>query len=138
MIELEMVRRMIRRGLLFAPLVTALAWALGGPEYALSAAAGIVLTIVNLWLAGRIIGGLAENRPELLVVGGIAALAAGMGLVIVSLLVLRSVEYLDLTVAGLVLIGSHLGVVLWEAADVFLKIDPEAKQSLAAPHKSRS
>ena len=138
MIELEMVRRMIRRGLLFAPLVIALLWAVGGPEYALSAAAGILLTIVNLWLAGRIIGGLAENRPELLVVGGIGALAVGIGLVIVSLLVLRSVEYLDLAVAGLVLIGSHLGVVLWEAADAFLKIDPEAEQSLAAPHKSRS
>ena len=133
-----MVRRMIRRGLLFAPLVIALLWVVGGPEYALSAAVGIALTVVNLWLAGRIIGGLAENRPELLVVGGIGALAAGMGLVIVSLLVLRSVEFLDLTVAGLVLIGSHLGVVLWEAADAFLKIDPDKKQSLAAPHKSRS
>ena len=138
MIELEMVRRMIRRGLLFAPLVIALLWAVGGPDYALSAAVGIALTLVNLWLAGRIIGGLAENRPELLVVGGIGALAAGMGLVIVSLLVLRSIEYLDLTVTGLVLIGSHLGVVLWEAADAFLKIDPEKKQSLAAPQKSRS
>ena len=138
MIELEMVRRMIRRGLLFAPLVIALLWAVGGPEYALSAAVGIALMLVNLWVAGRIIGGLAENRPELLVVGGIGALAAGIGLVIVSLLVLRTIEYLDLTVVGLVLIGSHLGVVLWEAADAFLKIDPEKKQSLAAPHKSRS
>ena len=124
-----MVRRMIRRGLLFAPLVIALLWAVGGPDYALSAAVGIALTLVNLWLA---------NRPELLVAGGIGALAAGMGLVIVSLLVLRTIEYLDLTVAGLVLIGSHLGVVLWEAADAFLKIDPDKKQSLAAPHKSRS
>ena len=132
-----MVRRMIRRGLLFAPLVIALLWALGGPRYALSAAAGIALTLVNLWLAGRIIGGLAENRPELLVVGGIGALAAGMGLVVVSLLVLRGIEYLDLTVVGLVLIGSHLGVVLWEAADAFLKIDPEKKRSLT-PQKTRS
>lgn len=138
MIELEMVRRMIRRGLLFAPLVIAFLWAVGGPRYALSAAAGIALTLVNLWLAGRIIGGLAENRPELLVVGGIGALAVGMGLVIVSLLVLRSIEYLNLTVVGLVLIGGHLGVVLWEAADAFLKIDPEEKQSLAAPQKTRS
>ena len=133
-----MVRRMIRRGLLFAPLVIALLWAVGGLDYALSAAAGIALTLVNLWLAGRIIGGLAENRPELLVVGGIGALAAGMGLVVVSLLLLRNVEYLDLTVSGLVLIGSHLVVVLWEAADAFLKIDPEKKQSLATLPKTRS
>ena len=133
-----MVRRMIRRGLLFAPLVIGILWAAGGPPYAVSAAAGIALTLLNLWLAGRIIGGLAENRPDLLVVGAIAALAVGMGLVVAGLLVLRGIEYIDLTVAGIVLIGSHLGVVVWEAAGAFLKIDPEKKQSLATLPKTRS
>ena len=133
-----MVRRMIRRGLLFAPLVIGALWAVGGPPYAVSAAAGIALTLANLWLAGRIIGGLAENRPDLLVVGAIGALAVGMGLVVVGLLVLRRIEYIDLTVAGIVLIGSHLGVVVWEAAGAFLKIDPAKKQSLATLPKTRS
>ncbi|MDQ5814799.1 MAG: hypothetical protein M3516_00690 [Actinomycetota bacterium] len=138
MIELEMVRRMIRRGLLFAPLVIGILWAAGGPRYAVSGAAGIALTLANLWLAGRIIGGLAENRPDLLVIGAIVALGAGMGLVVVGLLVLRSIEYIELTVAGIVLIGSHLVVVVWEAAGAFLKIDPEKKQSLATVPKTRS
>ncbi len=133
-----MVRRMIRRGLLFAPLVIGILWAAEGFPYAVSAAAGIALTLLNLWLAGRIIGGLAENRPELLVVGAIVALAVGMGLIVGCLLVLRGIEYIDLTVAGIVLIGSHLGVVVWEAADAFLKIDPEKKQSLATLPKTRS
>ena len=133
-----MVRRMIRRGLLFAPLVIATLWVMGGPRYGAAAAAGIALTLANLWCAGRIIGGLAENRPELLVVGAIAALVVGMGFVVVGLLVLRSIEYIDLTVAGLVLIGSHLGVVIWEAADAFLKIDGEKKRSLTATPETRS
>jgi len=138
LIELEMVRRMIRRGLLFAPLVIGILLAAEGPRYAVSGAAGIALTLANLWLAGRIIGGLAENRPDLLVIGAIAALAAGMGLVVVGLLVLRGIEYIELTVVGIVLIGSHLGVVVWEAASAFLKIDPEKKQSMATVPKTRS
>lgn len=122
MIELTMVRRMTRRGLVLALPALAALYLAGGAELAVSAAAGIALTLANLWLAGRVIGGIAENRPDLLVVGGMAALAVGMGLVVGGLIALRAIDFFDLAVSGLVLIATHFVVVVWEAYDAFLKI----------------
>lgn len=137
MIELEIVRRMVRRGLLLAPVAIVGLWIAGGPPYGVSVAAGIALTLFNLWLAGRIIGGLAENRPDLLLAGGMAALGAGMILVVAGLVALRAIEFIDLPVAGLSLIGAHLVIVLWEAVDVFVKITPD-HESTAGVARTRS
>jgi hypothetical protein len=133
LIELAMVKRMIRRGLLLAPIVIAALAAFGGMEWGLSAAIGMAFTIFNLWLAGRLIGGMAENRPELLTAAGFAAFILSLALLAVVAIAIKQIESLYFPVTGIVLIGAHVTLVTWEAADAFLKLPkPDAGSDAVA------
>ena len=132
MIELRIVQRMIRRGLLAGPAVVAAAFVAGGLRAAISALIGVALALANLWLAGRIIGGVAENRPELLMAAGVASLAVGLVLVVASALVLQRLDAVDFAVTGVVFALGHLALVTWEAADAFLRIDPQTRPNAPA------
>jgi hypothetical protein len=136
MIELAMVRRMIRRGLLLAPIVIAALAAFGGMEWGLSAAIGMAFAIFNLWLTARLIGGMAENRPELLSAAGFAAFILTLALLAVVAVVIKKIESLYFPVTGLVLIGAHLTLVVWEAADAFLRIPKPNSGSDAVAKRS--
>jgi len=118
-IELAMVRRMVRSTALLAPPLAAGLWLAGGGEAALSGAVGLAMALGNLWLAGRVIGGVAESRRELLPVAGLAAF--GLGLVVLTgvALALRAGDVVSFPVAGFTLVGAHLALVLREAARAF-------------------
>jgi hypothetical protein len=122
-IELEMVRRMTFRGLLLAPVVIAVLAAFGGVRYGVSAAAGLAMTLLNLWLSGRIIGGVAEKNPDLLLPAGLATFTLGLLLLTGIALGLRAADLVYFPVTGLVLVGSHLLLVLWEAAGAYEHVD---------------
>jgi hypothetical protein len=137
-IEVAMVRRMAVRALFIAPFIVALAALAGGWEYALSAGVGLALTIANLWLAARIIGGVAENSPQLLMVAALGAFALGLMALTGIALALQSADVIFFPVTGFVLVGSHLLLVLWEAAGAHRKVDPPRPQSSRAPVEPRS
>jgi hypothetical protein len=126
LIELAMVRRMVRRASFLGPPVIAALWILGGSRVGVSAAIGLAMTLLNLWLAGRIIGGIAERKPHLLFVAGMAAFVLGLIVLTAIAAVLQALEVVDFVVTGLVLIISHLGLVLWEAAGAYDQIDTPA------------
>ena len=132
MIELTMVKNMIRRGLFLAPVVVAALAAFGGLEWAASGAIGMALALFNLWLAGRLIGGMAENRADLIPAAGFAAFILALALLVVAALTIRQIESLEFPVTGLVLIGAHLLLVTWEAANAFLRLPAKASGSNAA------
>jgi hypothetical protein len=133
-IELEMVRRMVFRGLLISPVVIAVLAAFGGFRYGVSAAAGLAMTLLNLWLSARIIGGVAEKNPELLLPAGLATFTLGLLLLTGIALGLRATNLVYFPVTGVVLVGSHLLLVLWEAAGAY----DHADQSRAATAETRS
>jgi hypothetical protein len=126
LIEVQMVRRMIVRGLWLAPVLVIALWLVDGPRWALSGAIGLAMTLANLWLAARIIGGVAERSPQLLFPAGIATFALGLLLLTAVALGLRAADVVYFPVTGLVLIGSHLLLVLWEAAGAYRHIDTKS------------
>ena len=138
MIELAIVRHMITRGLLLAPALVVVLVVFGGPDAALAGACGLGLTLALLWLAGRIIGGLAENRPDLLMVGAMAALVVSLAGAGVALVALERVDFVDFRVAALSLVVSHLVLIVWEAADKFLKLPPQRERESENASKTRS
>lgn len=119
-----MVERMAKRGLLVAPFLIVALWIGHSPRWGISAAAGIAMTIANLYLSARVIGGVAENSPRLLMPAAIATLMLGLVLLTGIALVLRATNAVDFPVTGLVLVGSHLGLVLWEAAGAYGHVEP--------------
>ena len=123
MIELQMVKRMTLRALALAPVVIGALWIWGGSRYGLSAVIGIAMTILNLWLSGRIIGGVADKNPQLLMPAALATFILGLFVLTAIALALRGVDAVYFPVTGFVLIGSHLLVVLWEAAGAY-KVQP--------------
>lgn len=133
MIELEMVRRMARRGLYLTPAVAFVAFVAGGPEAVAAAGIGIGIALANLWLAGRIIGGLAENRPGLLLVGAFAAFVLAFVLLGAAAFAINRIDGLDVAVTGLVFVGAHLVLTTWEAADRFLRLPPDEAGASASP-----
>jgi hypothetical protein len=118
-IEQRLVACMARRCLWIAPAVMAGAWVLGGPGYALSALVGLVMTLANLWLAARIIGGVAQSNPALLMGAGFAAFALGLALLTAIAFWLQTISAITFPVTGFVLIGAHLLLVLWVASDAY-------------------
>ncbi len=121
MIEVQMVRRMTKRALILAPIVVAVLALFGSSTWALSAAVGVAMTLGNLWLAARIIGGVAEHNPQLLLPAALAAFALGLAALVGVSLALRGADLIYFPVTGFVLIGTHFVLVLWEAAGAYGK-----------------
>jgi len=120
-VEFELMRNMVRRGLWLTPIVTLVAVVIGGLEAFPGAVLGIGLAIANLWFGGRVLGGLAENRPDLLLPGVIVVLALAFGASIGALTALKQVDFIAFPMTAIIFAGSHLTLVTWEAADRFLK-----------------
>lgn len=121
-----MVRRMaVRAALISVPVVLAL-WLAGDAKWALSGAIGLAMTVGNLWLAGRVIGGVADNNPQLLLPAALGAFALGLALLTGVAFALQAADLVYFPVTGLTLIGSHFLVVLWEAAGAYDNVGPDA------------
>lgn len=121
-----MVRRMAVRAAALAPvLLTALA-VLGGWDYAFSGAVGLVMMVANLWLSARIIGGVAERTPALLMPAALATFVLGLLLLTGVALGLQALDAVVFPVTGFVLVGSHLLLVLWEAGGAYGKHEAHA------------
>ena len=115
MIELQMVRRMTLHALMLAPVIIGALWLWNGSRYGLSAAIGIGMTILNLYLSGLIIGRVADNKPHLLMPAALATFMLGLLVLTGVALLLRTTDAVYFPITGFVLIVSHLAVVLWEA-----------------------
>jgi hypothetical protein len=117
-----MVKRMAIRALFLAPVVVGAIGAWGGWLWAFSAAVGLGLTVGNLWLSARIIGGVAESSPQLLLPVGLATFTLGLLLLTGITIGLKAIDAIYFPVTGFVLIGSHLLLVLGEAAGAHDKV----------------
>lgn len=116
MIELQMVKRMMVRGLYLVPGLVLALWLWNGSEYAFSGLVGLGLTVMNLFLAAQVIGRVADSSPRLLLPAAMVAFTLGLAVVTGISFVLKSTGVIYFPVTGFSLIGSHLLLVGWEAA----------------------
>ena len=119
MIEMQMVVRMAKKAMVLTPIVVAALWFFGGPVWALSGALGIAMTLANLWFAARIIGGVADNNPTLLLVAAMGAFTLGLALLGAIAFGLQALDIADFRVVGFTLIGTHMVLVISEAGATY-------------------
>ncbi len=119
MIEMQMVVRMAKRAALITPVLALVLWVVGGPIWALSGIVGVAMTLGNLWAAARIIGGVADNNPMLLLVAAMVAFTLGLLLLAGIALGLQALDVVDFPVVGFTLLGTHMIVVLAEAGSTY-------------------
>ena len=123
-VEFEMMGHMVRRGLWLTPGVALICAVIGGLDAFLAAVLGLGLTIANLWFGGRVLGALAENRPDLLLAGVVLVLLIAFGATVGALTALKQVDFIAFPLTAIIFAGSHLILVTWEAADRFLRPEP--------------
>lgn len=140
MIELQMVYRMAKKGLLISPFVVLPFFIWGGVDAGVSALIGIAMALLNLVLAARIIGGVAENKPGMLLPAAMIAFMLGLAVLVAIAFGLEALDFVTFKITGLVLIGTHLGLVLWEAASAYpvKKVSPSTKNASHDALKARS
>ena len=131
-----MVGRMARRALLLTPVLVAVLWLVNGPKWGVSGLAGVAMTLANLWLSAKILGGVAERNPRLLLPAGLAAFMFGLFLLTIIAVVLRELDVVYFPVTGFTLIGCHLGLVLWEAAGAYKHAETRTNPLSAADTRS--
>lgn len=131
-----MVRRMAVRAAALSPVLLVALAGLGGWEYAVSGAAGLAMTVGNLWLSARIIGGVAERNPALLMPAALATFALGLLLLTGVALGLQALDAVYFPVTGFVLVGSHLLLVLWEAGGAYSRAEARAPARATTPSRS--
>jgi hypothetical protein len=78
-----------------------------------------MMALGNLWLAARIIGGVADNNPGLLMAAGMVAFGLGLAVLTGIALGLQALDLVSFPVTGFTLIGAHFALVLWEGARAY-------------------
>ena len=131
MIELLMVGRMTRRALILTPVLVAILWLVHGPKWGISGAAGVAMSLGNLWLSAKILGGVAERTPKLILPAGLATFMLGLFLLTMVALGLEALDLVYFPVTGLTLVGCHLLLVLWEAAGSYDHVKPTGSLNAA-------
>lgn len=127
MIELQMVLRMIRKGFFAAPILAVVLFVAGDLPWAVSGLIGLTLTLANLWFAGRVLGGVAENDPQALTGAAFAVFGVGLIGLTVAAIGLKQIDYIVFPVTGITLVVSHIVLVTWEAAGSMLKLPQQAE-----------
>jgi hypothetical protein len=115
-IEIQMVRRMAIRAIPLGIVTSVVLGIIGGLDWGLSAAVGVAMTIGNLLFAAIVIGRVAESSPQLLILAAMVAFTLGLAILTGVAIGLRAADLVYFPVTGFVLVGSHLVLVLWEAA----------------------
>ena len=108
----------IARATYLVPVVIGLAWLLRGGDGAFAALIGLVVVVIDLWLAGKIVSLAIRHSFTMYHAAALAGFVLRMALIAgTMLLVVRFVE-IDRVAFGISVAVSYLVLVTWEAISV--------------------
>jgi len=121
-VEREVALDLVRRGLMVSPVVVLAAGLIRGWDGAASAAIAIGIVIVNFLAAAAIMDRAARSGPTALGAAALGGYIVRLGVILVALVLLRRVSWIDMPTLGIVLVGTHIGLLTWEAKHVSLTL----------------
>jgi hypothetical protein len=121
-VEREVAFDMVKHGLLVAPVIVLVCGLLRGWDGAASAAVAIGIVIVNFLAAAAIMTRAARSGPTAVGAAALGGYILRLGVIVLALLVLRNQPWVDLPLLGIVLVGTHLGLLTWEMKYVSLTL----------------
>jgi hypothetical protein len=113
-VERELATDMLRRGIWFTPGVVVVATLIWGWQGASSAALAIALVAVNLMLAAIGLSWAAKRSFNTIMAMSLGGFAVRMGLLTAVLYAVRDASWVDMTALGILVLGTHLGLLVWE------------------------
>jgi hypothetical protein len=120
--EAAIVRDLVKRGLIVAPLIvlaSALGWGVNG---ALSAAYGLALVLVNFIFAAAIVTYAARISYAVLMGATLFGYLVRLGIITVAVYVVADAAWVELIPLCATLIVAHLGLLVWELRYVSLSL----------------
>jgi hypothetical protein len=121
-VEREVALDIVRRGLMVSPIIVIAAGLIQGWDGAASAAIAIGIVIVNFLAAASIMDRAAKAGPTALGAAALGGYIVRLGVILVALVLLRHVSWIDMPTLGIVLVGTHIGLLTWEAKHVSLTL----------------
>ena len=130
-VEMLIVRDMLRRGAVAAPVLAGLGvfWGFDG---AVSAGYGMALAALNLFLAAAIVSAAARISLALVMVATMGGYVCRLSLVTVAVLLVKDMAWVELVPLCFALLVAHFGLLVWEVRFVSTQLAfPGLKPSAA-------
>jgi len=122
LVEREVALDIVKHGLMVAPLVVAACGLIRGWDGAASAAIALGIVLVNFLAAAAIMTRAAKSGPTAIGAAALGGYVLRLAVILVALVVLRHQPWIDLPTLGFVIVGTHLGLLVWEMKYVSLTL----------------
>lgn len=113
-VEIKVSADMVKRGLVVAPVIVAIAGVIWGADGAWSAAFAIVLVLVNFLVSAALISYTAKISLALMMGATLFGYLIRLGLIMLAVLLVKDAGWISLPALGATIIVTHLGLLLWE------------------------
>jgi hypothetical protein len=123
--EREVAVDIAKHGVIIAPAIVLVAGLVRGWDGAASAAVAIGIVVCNFLAAAWIMSRAARGGPGAVAGAALGGYVVRLAVIFVALLLLKDLSWIDLPTLGIVLVGTHLGLLFWETKYLSM--------SLAAP-----
>jgi hypothetical protein len=121
LVEREVALDIVRRGVMVSPLVLLIA-AVRGWDGVASAAIALGIVLVNFLAAAAIMTRAAKSGPTAIGAAALGGYVFRLAVILVALVLLRHQPWIDLPTLGFVIVGTHLGLLVWEMKYVSLTL----------------
>jgi hypothetical protein len=121
-VEREVALDMVRRGLIISPAIVLVAGLLRGWPGAASAAIGLAIVLINFLAAAAIMTRAAKSGATAIGAAALGGYVLRLAVILLALVLLRHQPWIDLATLGFVIVGTHLGLLVWEMKYVSLTL----------------
>jgi hypothetical protein len=122
LVEREVAFDIVRRGLIISPAIVLVAGLLRGWDGAASAAIGLAIVLINFLAAAAIMTRAAKSGATAIGAAALGGYVLRLAVILVALVLLRHQPWIDLPMLGFVIVGTHLGLLVWEMKYVSLTL----------------
>ena len=118
--EVAVSKDIIRRGLMVAPVLIAIAAVIWGSDGAWSSAYSIAIVLLNFALAAALIAGAAKISVGFMMGATLIGYPIRLGLIFLAVWLVKGAGWISLPALGSTIIVTHLGLLFWEMKYVAL------------------
>jgi hypothetical protein len=122
LVEREVALDIVRRGLMVAPVILVVCGLIRGWDGVSSAAIALGIVLVNFLAAAAIMTRAAKSGPTAIGAAALGGYVLRLAVILVALVLLRHQPWIDLPTLGFVIVGTHLGLLVWEMKYVSLTL----------------
>jgi hypothetical protein len=122
LVEREVALDIVKHGLMIAPVVVLVCGLIRGWDGASSAAVALGIVLVNFLAAAAIMTRAAKSGPTAIGAAALGGYVLRLAVILVALVLLRHQPWIDLPTLGFVIVGTHLGLLVWEMKYVSLTL----------------